>query len=184
MVDKKKGKKEWYEILSGSVFNNLVIGESVAYDSKELIGRVINANLGNITKDVKLQNLKMKFRVNEVKEKKAYTEVKGYELVSNYVKRVIRAGRSRVDDSFTVSTKDNIKVRIKPLILTKYKAQKNVLKELRNTIRKDFVEYVQRETYEKFVFDLVSKKLQRDVRAKLNKVYPVSVVEIRLMERS
>ena len=182
MVD-KKGKKQWYEILATKNFGNVIIGETVAYEHKNLIGRVVDINLGNLTRDVKLQNIKLKFRIINVSDGKANTEIKGYELVSSYIKRIIKVGRSRVDDSFDVVTLDKVKIKIKPLILTKYKAQKNVLKNLRNLVKNEFVDYIQKENYEKFVSDLVSKKLQRDVRSKLNKIYPVSVVEIRLMDR-
>ena len=129
------------------------------------------------------QNIRIKFEVEDVKEGKAYTGVKGYGLASSYIKRMVRAGRSRVDDSFLVITKDNVKLRMKPLVLTRYKAQKNVLKELRNIVKKDFTDYIKKEDYNKFVSDLVSKKLQRDLRRKLTKVYPVSLVEVRLMNR-
>ena len=49
---------------------------------------------------------------SQIKENKAYTQFKGYELVSNYIKRIIRGGRSRVDDSFFANTSDNVKIRI------------------------------------------------------------------------
>lgn len=179
----KKKEKKWYEILASKHFNNITIGESVAYGDKDIIGRVVNVNLGSLTRDMKLQNIKLKFRVNEVKENKAYTEVKGYGLAGSYIKRVVRVGRSRVDDSFLVSTKDGVKLRLKPLILTKHKAQRKVLTELRKLVNKDFVDYIKKETYDKFVSDLMSKKLQRDLRNKLSKIYPVSIVEVRMMQR-
>tara|TARA_Y100000034_G_scaffold135855_1_gene209463 strand:+ start:1399 stop:1950 length:552 start_codon:yes stop_codon:yes gene_type:complete len=183
MADKKR-KKQWYEILASKHFHNIVIGECVAYEDKNLIGKVINTNLGNLTRDMKLQNVRLKFRVNEVKEGKAHTEVKGYGLATSYVKRIVRVGRSRIDDSFLITTKDNIKIRLKPLILTKHKTQKNVLKGMRGLVKNDFIEYVKKETYTQFVSDLISKKLQRDLRRKLSKIYPVSVVEVRVMTRT
>jgi len=179
----KKKEKKWYEILSSKHFNNIIIGETVAYEDKNLLGRIIHSNLGNLTRDMKLQNVRLNFRISEVKEGKAYTEIKGYELATSYVKRIVRVGRSRIDDSFLVITKDDIKLRLKPLILTKYKTQKSILKELRSLVKKDFMEYIKKESYDKFVTELISKKLQRDLRNKLSKIYPVSLVEIRVMKR-
>lgn len=179
----KKKEKKWYEILASKHFNNLSIGESVGYEDKDIIGRVISVQLGSLTRDMKLQNIRVKFRVNEVKENKAYTEVKGYGLATSYIKRVVRVGRSRVDDSFLVTTKDDIKLRLKPLVLTKHKAQRKVLTALRALVKKDFTEYIKKETYDKFISDLISKKLQKDLRTKLNKIYPVSIVEVRMMQR-
>ena len=178
-----KNKKKWYEVFSTSHFGNQVIGETVANDDKALIGRIVNANLGNITKDAKLQNIKIRFRINEVKDGKANTEIKGYDLATNYIKRIIRGGRSKIEDSFLLTTKDNIKVRIKPLILTKYKSKNNILGEIRRVVRSDFEDYIKRETYDKLVSDLVSKTLQRELRGKINKIYPIGLFEIRIMEK-
>jgi len=180
---KKKGSKKWYEVLASKNFNNIVIGECIAYEDKDLIGKIININLGNLVRDVKLQNVKVKFKVKEIKEGKAYSEVEGYELANSYIKRIVRAGRSRVDDSFLVNTKDSIKLRLKPLILTKYKSQRGVLKEIRNLVKKDFEDCIKNENYEKIISDIISKKLQRDMKGKLNKIYPVNLVEVRVMKR-
>ena len=181
MAEKKK--KKWYEVLASKHFHNVIIGECVAYEDKNLIGKVVNTNLGNLTRDVKLQNVRLKFSVSDVKEGKANTEIKGYELATSYVKRIVRVGRSRIDDSFLVTTKDNVNIRLKPLVLTKYKTQRNILKSMRKLVKNDFVEYIKKETYDKFISDLISKKLQRDLRHKLSKIYPVSVVEVRVMKR-
>lgn len=181
MVESKE-KKKWYEILSSKHFNNQVIGETLANEDKNIIGRIIDINLGSLTKDPKLQNIKIKFKITEVKENKAYTEFKGYELVSNYLKRIIRGGRSRIDDSFLINTNDNVKMRIKPLILTKYKTQRGVLTGLRELIKKEFQEYAKKENFDKLISDAVSKRIHRELREKLNKIYPISILEIRIME--
>ena len=183
MAEKKKGKKKWYEVLASKHFNNIPVGESVAYEDKGLIGRVMKVNLGTLTRDAKLQNVRIKFKINEIKDEKAYTEVKGYELSGSYVKRIMRAVISKIDDSFIITTKEGIKLKLKPLVLTKHKAQKNVLKGLRGLIRKEINDYIKNEVYDKFISDLISKKIQRDIRNKLSKIYPVGVVEIRMMER-
>jgi|SRR3989344_2432838 len=178
-----KSKKKWYEILATKHFSNIPLGETVANEDKNLIGRIIGVNLGSLTKDPKLQNINIKFRVNEVKEGKAYTEFNGYELASNYLKRIIRGGRSRVDDSFLTATKDDVKIKIKPMILTKYKTQRGVLTEIKKLIRKEFLEYIKKDTYDKLISDLISKTFHREIRSKLNKIYPISLFEIRVMEK-
>ena len=179
----KKREKKWYEVLASKQFNNVPVGETVAYEDKNLLGRVITSNVGSLIRDPKLQNVRLSFKVNEVKENKAYTEIYGYSLAGSYVKRIIRVGRSRVDDSFLVETKDKVKIRLKPLVLTKYKTNRSILTALRALVKKDFIEYINKESYDKFVSDLVGKKLQRDLKLKLNKIYPIGVVEIRIMKR-
>ena len=36
-------KKKWYEILASNNFGNAIIGESLAYEDKSLIGRIYTA---------------------------------------------------------------------------------------------------------------------------------------------
>ena len=178
-----KNKKKWYEVLSTKHFGDQVIGETLANEDKAVMGRLVEAGLGSLTKDIKLQNIKIKFKVNEIIDGKANTEIKGYELTTNYIKRIVRSGRSKIEDSFLLTTKDNVKVRVKPLILTKYKSQNNVLSEIRRFVQSEFNDYMQRETYDKFVSDLISKTIQRELRSKMNKIYPISLFEIRIMNK-
>ena len=182
-MEEIKNKKKWYEVFATHHFNSQQIGDTLANDDKSLIGRIIEFNLGSLTRDAKLQNINIKFRINEIKDGKAYTEVKGCELVNNYIKRIIRGGKSKIDDSFLFNTKDGIKIKIKPMILTKFKAQRNVLTGIKDLVKKEFSEYVQRENYDKLVTDLINKSLQRELRGKLNKIYPISLFEIRIMQR-
>src|SRR3989344_7629474 len=118
-----KKKKKWLGIFAGPEFNNAEVGETLANEGAKIIGRTLEVNLANITQDPKSQNIKVKFRIKEVKGNEAHSEFISYKMLSTYVKRVIRPAKEKMDDSFQYMTKDNIKVVIKTLILTKAKTK-------------------------------------------------------------
>ncbi len=179
----KKKKKKAYLILSKE-FNNDEIGETLASDDSLVIGRTIEIGLSQLTNDPKMQNIKVKFRIREIKEGKCYAELYRYMMIPTYVRRVVKPGREKIEDSFALITKDNVNIRVKPILLTKAEVQNSVLSKLRKKTREFFSEYTKRNDYDKFLFDLISHNIQKDLKSMLNKVYPLSVVEIRLMEKS
>jgi len=183
MVAKNKGKKIWYEILSSKEFNEVPIGETSSYDSKNIVGRVVRANLGLLARDPRSQNIQIGFEVRDVTENKAHTQIKTYSLVNSYIKRVIKAGKSKADDSFIGESKDKVRLKIKPVILTRYKVQNKVLTEIRKMIRVEVLEYLKREDVNKFISDLIYKKIQKELKGKLSKIYPISVFEFRIVQR-
>ena len=167
-IRKAKGKKEWYTILSSKEFNEVPIGETSAYDPKDLIKRVVKASLGLLTRDARSQNIQVGLEIMDVKEKKASTRLKSYLLSSSYVKRVVKVGKSKADDSFIVESKDNVKFKVKPLVLTRYKVQNKILTELRKSVRAEISEYLGKETADKFISELIVKKIQRNLKNKLS----------------
>ncbi|MFH1209605.1 MAG: hypothetical protein V1663_02350 [archaeon] len=181
MAQDKLVKKKWYNIMANKDFNNMLIGETTCKDKNQLIGRIVSYNLGQLTRDIKLQNVKVGFKINKVEDNNAYTEIVKYELISSYIKRVVRVGRSRLDDSFICMTKDNVKVRIKVLVLTRNIVQKGLLTNMRKKIREYFSKLLIKDDYEVFLTNLIFYKLQGELRRDLGKVYPVAVCEVRMM---
>jgi len=176
-------RKKWIGILASPEFNNAEIGETLVSENTNLIGRKLEANLANLTQDPKSQNIKIKFKIREVKDNEAYTEIFSYEMLSTYVKRVIRPAKEKMDDSFEYSTKDSIKIKIKTLILTKAKTKKSILTSIRLKSREFLKDYCSKSEFKKLIIDLASHNLQKELKNTLKRVYPLSVCEIRIMQR-
>ncbi|MEK6834810.1 MAG: hypothetical protein AABX61_00935, partial [Nanoarchaeota archaeon] len=100
-----KKKKKWFSIFSGPEFNNSEVGETLANEDTNLVGRTLEVNLANITQDPKSQNINIKFKIKEFKDNKANAEVISYAMLSTYVKRVIRPAKEKMDDSSRYTTK-------------------------------------------------------------------------------
>jgi len=176
-----KVKKKWYQILAPKEFNESLIGETPSFDPRLLIDKVITVNLMNLTRDMKKQNTIMKFKVIGLKENKAMTEPIGYQVVPTFLKRIIRRGRNNLHDSFVCKTSDEKNVRLKPLIITVNKTKGVVINSLMNALRANLTEYVRKITYKELIHELVSHKLQSNLKIPLRKIYPLRSFEIKEM---
>jgi len=179
----KKGRKKWYTIMASANFNERPLGETLSYEPEKLVGRVISVNLSNLTGNLKAQNIKVSFRVKEIKDNHAVTELVSYEMSQSYIKRVVRTGRDRVDLSFAGKTKDNVKVIVKPFLLTKFNTHRSVKAALKEQCKAFFDKYLSETEYHTFLSHLISNKINQDMREVLSKVYPLGNVEIRVMKR-
>ncbi|MBI4159325.1 hypothetical protein HY500_03645 [Candidatus Woesearchaeota archaeon] len=180
----KKGRKKWYTITASSHFNERPLGETLSYEPEQLTGRVISTNLSNLTGNLKAQNIKVSFRIKEIQDNHVVTEFIGYEMSPSYLKRVVRTGRDRVDLSFSGKTKDGVKVIVKPFLLTKFNTHRSVKTVLKEKCRAFFEKYFSETEYHTFVSQLISNKINQDMREALSKLYPLGNVEIRAMKRA
>jgi small subunit ribosomal protein S3Ae len=178
----KKKKKEWYEILAPKDFGNKVIGETIADDTSRLAGRTLTVNLSRLTGDLKKQNINMDFVITGVQEGKCLTKVNGFWMQPSSIKRMVRPGVGRIDDSFALKTKDGINVRVKPVLIAKTKVKGGVSRALRRTMISEIKSYVEKTSFDQIIQSLVSFNLQKDLKAKLNKIYPLKASQIRVFE--
>ena len=179
----KKKKKKWYTILASSEFNKQVIAETISSDPKSLIGRTIKFSLMNLTREIKHQNIKIIFSINSVNENNALTEVVGYELVPSFIKRITRTGREKIDNVNTYETKNNIKLVLKLLIMTKSKTKRSILSNLRHKSKEFLTAKIQKQDYSELITSLITYTLQKELKSTLSKIYPVAVCDVRVLKK-
>ncbi len=179
----KKKKKQWFTIVAPREFNEMEIGESLAPDTQSLVNRRISLSLGFLTGDLRRQNTKVLFRINEIKNDKATTEIIGYEVMPSHIRRMVKKEKSRIDDSFKTETKDNVKVVLKPFILTKTVTKGSVLNNIRKRAREFLTNEVKKNNFNEVANSIIFSGIQRDLRDNLKKIYPCNIVEIRKFYR-
>ncbi|MCF7872538.1 hypothetical protein K9L97_05905 [Candidatus Woesearchaeota archaeon] len=175
----KKGKKLWYPIYAPKIMNNEYLGETYSYDKEKIEGKTLKLNLSTLTGNIKKQNIDVKFKVTAFAENKATTTITGVELTNSYIKRLVRRGRDKIDDSFSTMTKDKKIVRIKPLITTMNRTGNSVNSKIRLEARKLIGHYIKGKTYEEFFSDTLGFRFQKEIKETLSKIYPVKTFEIR-----
>ncbi|MDP2908881.1 MAG: hypothetical protein Q8N77_03670 [Nanoarchaeota archaeon] len=175
----KKQKKTWFSIVSPKEFGNYIVGETPASEPQSLIGRSVQVNLMTVLNDPKKQNVQLTLKIKSLRENTAITETIRYELLPSYLKRMMRKGRNKIEDSFIAQTKDNINARIKPIMITKTKTQRSKLSLLRKLTREFLIERIKTQNFTEVVNDAISTKLQRELRDKLKKTYPLVVCEFK-----
>tara|TARA_B100000315_G_C14312414_1_gene467005 strand:- start:17 stop:595 length:579 start_codon:yes stop_codon:yes gene_type:complete len=179
----KKKKKRWFDIVSPKEFGSVVLGETLAEKPEDLIGRTLRLGFGEIMRTGRRSNYGLVFEVIKINEGRAITHVKSFGLVSSYVKRSGGKSKVKIEDSFLGETKDKVKVRIKPLLLTKFVVQGGVERDIRRKTKEYLLEIIKKEDYSVLVSKLVNSELQKKMRGILGKVYPLSISEIRVFKR-
>lgn len=172
-------KKRWIEILAPKVFNELPVGQTYVYETRQGIGKTINVNLMSLTNNHKRQGTNVTFEVTGQRDDKLTTDFIGLRIMPPVVKRMVRRGKLKMEDSFMCSTLDGKKVRIKPVIVTKSKAKGVTAKLIRKLVKNYMIKSSSKMAYDKLVESIVDYKLQKGAYDEISKITPVSVCEIR-----
>jgi ribosomal protein S3AE len=182
MPRQKIMRKEWFQILAPRIFNNAYLGETHVFESRQMMGKGLTANLMNLTNDSKRQNININFEVIDVQNDKGITNIVGYFMVPSSVKRLIRRNIERIDMSFSCKTSDNKDLRVKPLMITRSATTGSVVAKIRKTARDFLVKHIANSTYDGLISNLVNHNIQSTLRKDLSKIYPLRICEIRSME--
>src|SRR3989338_1130721 len=135
-----KTKKQWVRLIAPKLFNEQVLGETPVSEPKEVRGRKLQINLMVFTNDPKTQNVNVAFIAKEAKQGVAETEIVSYSMVPSVIKRIVRRGGRRIDDSFSCLTADKISIRIKPLAITRHIVKGSVSAALGKQLKKSITE--------------------------------------------
>jgi small subunit ribosomal protein S3Ae len=176
--DKWRGKT-WYMVVAPPFFGNVDLGSLPAENPEQLVGRVVEATLYDITSDFSHQYLKMFFQINELDGKTAHTLFKGHEYSRDYLRSLVRRRTTKVDGLFNPITKDGYKLRVAVSALTLSRIKTSQEKIIRDMMSKTVDEKAAALTLDQFVQEMVLGKIASDVYNKAKKVAPLRHVGIR-----
>lgn len=134
----------------------------------------------DLTRKLKGKGLTITFQIFE-NEEKLFAIPKKLELVKPYIQRMMRKRIDYVEDSFSAQTSD-LKVTIKPFLITRKRVSRAVRRNLRNTTKEFLIEYVKTRSYNELCEELMDNTLQKTLLPKLKKVYPLSFCDLRVFE--
>ena len=104
--------KSWFKVYVPDNLGKAYIGDTIANDAESVVGRIMQATLGEITNDYAKQHIKMSFKIATVTGDAAYTEFVGHEVTRDYLRSLVKRRSSRVDCQVPLLTKDSKKVRL------------------------------------------------------------------------
>jgi ribosomal protein S3AE len=178
-VKDKKKKKYWYTVVAPQDFQSVKLGETPAFTAQDLIGKVLHINLMTLTNDPKKQAVNLSFKIVQVSQTTAVTNLFQYSLNTAHIKRLIRKASDKIEESFLVTTKDNFTYRIKPIFFTRHEVSNSLLTALRKKITEHLQHALRELTSTEIFTQLISNKLQAESKSALKKTYPVSLFEIK-----
>jgi len=176
--DKWRGKG-WYMVVAPSFFGNVELGAIPAQEPQQLVGRVVEATLYDITSDFSHHYLKMFFQVNEIDGKTAKTLFKGHEYSRDYLRSLVRRRTTKVDSLINLTTKDGFKLRIAVSALTLSRIKTSQEKIIRKLMDTTIHEKANALSLDQFVQEMVLGKIASDIYNQAKEVAPLRHVGIR-----
>ncbi len=123
--------KNWYNIQAPPAFDNVTIADALSDSPDNLINRVTGVSLQDLTNDFRKSHITLFFKINKVEETNAFTQFVGHTLTSDYLRRMIRRRRSKIDGVYDVTTRDGAVLRVKPFATTDKRIQNSQRKVVR-----------------------------------------------------
>ena len=170
--------KSWYNILAPPSFDNVTVAETLADTPESLVGRVTEVSLQDLTNDFRKSHVVLYFKVNKVEENNAHTQFAGHTLTSDYLRRMIRRRKSKIDGVYDVSTRDGAFIRVKPFATTDKRIQNSQKRVVREAMKSTISSEADKATMSEFIKNILDGKIGSEIYKNCKKFYPVKRIEI------
>ena len=177
-VKDKWRSKNWYQILAPNLFNAVPVAETLAETPEQLLGRVTEVSMQDLTGDFRKSHIKLFFKINKLEGGNAYTTFDGHTLTSDYIRRMIRRRKSRIDGVYSVETRDGASMRVKPFAITEKRIQHSQKRIIRNIMNDTIQKEGRTKTLNEFIRDLLDGKTGVEIYKNCKVYYPVKRIEI------
>jgi small subunit ribosomal protein S3Ae len=181
-VKDKWRSKHWFKVRAPGLFQHAELGETMASEPEQVLGRTLETTMQELGggADIGKAHIKLRFRVDRTTgENLAETSFVGHELTSDYVRRLARRKRSKIDTTLTVTTKDGVQLTLKPVAVGEQRLQSHLRTELRHKLRSILTEEAQKRTAPEYVREMLQGDLTKIVAQGLRPLYPLKKIEIR-----
>jgi small subunit ribosomal protein S3Ae len=170
--------KNWYNVLAPPSFDNVTIAETLADTSEGLIDRITGVSLQDMTNDFRKSHITLFFRINKVEGTNAHTEFIGHTLTSDYLRRMIRRRKSKIDGVYDVTTRDQAVLRVKPFATTDKRIQSSQKKVIREAMKKTIFDQAKTNVMSDFIKIILDGRMGSEIYKNCKKLYPVKRIEI------
>ena len=184
-VKDKWRSKHWYKVRAPGFFQAVELGETMASEPEQVVGRTLETTLQELSggADIGKAHIKLRFRIDRLSsENVAEAQFIGHELTSDFVRRLARRKRSKIDTSLIVTTKDGVQLVMKPVAVGEQRLQTRLRTELRHKLRSLLIEEAQRKTAAEFVREMLQGELSKYLAHGVKSLYPLKKIEIRASE--
>ena len=179
--DKWKAKS-WYNIMAPDMFNRQKVAEALSDEPAKLVGRVTEVTVQDITGEFSKMHIKLKFKVNDVRGTEAYTHFIGHDMTSDYVRRMTRRRKSKIDTIVDVKTRDDFIIRIKPLAISGRRVRGSQQTAIRVTMEKVIHDFASKKALDEVVKTIISGQMAKEAAIACKHIQPLQRVEIKKSE--
>jgi small subunit ribosomal protein S3Ae len=183
----KKVKDKWklkktYKIIAPPSFEGVTIGTTLAEEPEQVLGRTVVVSAQELTGDISKVYIKIKFKVIDHKEGSMYTRFYGMDITSDYLRRLTRRKRSKIDYTVSATTLDNGIIKFKVLLISEKKLQSSVKANLRNAVKDYVKDYVAKNNYDAIPQQVLSGEVAKNIATAIKKIYNIKKIEVRKIE--
>jgi small subunit ribosomal protein S3Ae len=171
--------KEWYKVYAPEMFSRMQLGETPADGPENVMGRITEATVQDLTGDFSKMHIKLKFKVHDVRGFEAHTMFAGHDLTSDYVRRLTRRKRTKTDTVVKVVTKDGWGVVIKPMAVSEQRIQASQETAIRRIMDEEIRRVASGVTIGELVRMLIMGDMSKAVSEASRKIVPIKRIEIR-----
>jgi len=179
---KQKKAKKWFPVVAPDYLGGKPIGNVLASEPSSLVGRTVSVLLSELTDDPSHTTVKIRFKITGVKGETALTDLWGYELDRDFVRSLLRKGSSRVDVIFEAATKDNYRMRVSVIAVTRYRASRSQKKKMRKAMMNIVLGKCSKLNYSQLVQELVFGKVESDLYNEAKKFHRVKLAGVKKMK--
>jgi len=192
--------KVWYTIIAPETFSSKELGMTPANEPEKVIGRIAESTLYDLTGNFKKMHVKLYFKINRIQGTNAFTRFIGHDMTTDYIRRMVRRRRSRIDsifnvetsevrrrrsriDSiFNVETSDGYRMRVKVIAVPDKRIKSSIKSALRKAIAELLTAKAKEMTFSEYVKYILMDEARKDLIHFLKPIYPVRRIEIRKSE--
>jgi len=180
----KQKIKKWYEVVAPELFEEKTISEIPGVDDKSLLNRVVKMSLADITGKFDENGLytNVWLQIDAVNGNRALTRIKGYEMMRSYVKTVVRRRRTTVDDVFNIKTKDNVLLKIKPIIITAHRVSRSAQTGIRLAVRETAKKLASEKSFNEVMKALLFGLFANELKNTAKKIVPIDRAIVRRVD--
>jgi small subunit ribosomal protein S3Ae len=176
-VDKWK-KKTWFTIIAPKEFDRKELGSTIAEKEENVMNRTIWANVRDLTNQPKKQHISILFKVNEVKGSKAYAIAVGHEIREGYLRKFIRRRSSKIEMVQTVTLKSGDNLRVKTVVVTGNKSDRNRETDLRKVVKEVMEQSVSNQDTQQVISELVFGSIPQKIFDEAKRILQIKRIEI------
>ena len=183
----KKGKdkwkeKSWYTLVAPSYLGGKELTLTPANGENDMIGRNIEVPVSDFTGNFKKSGAKIIFRVVSCQGTKCETMLLGHSISDDYIRRMVRRRKERIDIITNIKTTDGFTMAAKIVVVTDGK----LTSSKRASIRKVTEDFLHEKTNTMNFQDLsryiIGEDISNEIVDAAKDIYPIKKIEIRKSE--
>jgi len=179
--DKWKSKN-WYNVMAPEMFNRQKVAETLTDEPEKLMGRITEVTVQDINGDFSKMHIKLQFKINDIRGTEAHTYFIGHDMSSDYVRRMTRRRKSKIDMVVDTRTRDDYIIRLKPLAISGNRvraSQQSAIRHIMNTV---LTEFCTTKPLDEIVKAIISGQLAKIAASACKPIHPLQRVEIQKSE--